>query len=79
MITGSLGSTRMFSIATHYPVGTLGRQLAWIFLGGLAVLTFAVGLSQPKRKGADPILKLASSRPADEETSLFRNEEEDGE
>jgi hypothetical protein len=76
MITGSLGSTRMFNIASGYAAGTFGRQLAWIFLGGLAVLTFAIGLSQPKMEEPDPVLKIASSRPVDEETSLLRNGEE---
>jgi len=75
MITGSLGSTRMFSIASGYPAGTLGRQIAWMFLGGLTILTFTIGLTQPKMEGPDPILEAASSRALDEETSLLENEE----
>jgi hypothetical protein len=66
----------MFSIASGYAAGTFGRQLAWIFLGGLAIFTFAIGLSQPKMEEPDPVLKIASSRPVDEETSLLRNGEE---
>jgi hypothetical protein len=66
----------MFSIASRFAARTVGRQLAWIFLGGLAVLTFAVGLSQPEMEEADPVLKQADSRPADEETSLLRNDGE---
>jgi hypothetical protein len=60
----------MFSIASGYAAGTFGRQLAWIFLGGLAVFTFAIGLNQPKTEEPDPVLKIASSRPVDEETSF---------
>jgi hypothetical protein len=63
----------MFSIASGFAAGTIGRQLAWIFLGGLAVITFVVGLSQPEMEEADPILKLANSGPIDEETSLLGN------
>jgi hypothetical protein len=69
----------MFSIASGYAAGTFGRQLAWIFLGGLAIFTFAIGLSQPKMEEPDPVLKIASSRPVDEETSLLRNGEEERE
>jgi len=75
MITGSLVSTRMFSIASGYTAGTLGRQIAWVFLGALAIFTFTVGLTQPKMEGPDPILEAASSRPVDEETSLLENGE----
>ena len=74
MITGSLGSTRIFSTASGYSAGTLGRQIAWVFLGALAIFTFTVGLTQPKMEGPDPILEAASSRPVDEETSLLENE-----
>jgi hypothetical protein len=63
----------MFSIASGFAAGTIGRQLAWIFLGGLAVTTFVVGLSQPEMEEADPILKIGSSGPVDEETSLLGN------
>jgi hypothetical protein len=63
----------MFSIASGFAAGSIGRQLAWIFLGGLALLTFVVGLSQPEMEEADPILKLAESGPVDEETSLLGN------
>jgi len=66
----------MFSIASKFASGTVGHQLAWIFLGGLAVITFAVGLSQPEMEKADPVLKLADSQPVDEETSLLRNDGE---
>jgi hypothetical protein len=66
----------MFSIASRFAAGTVGRQLAWIFLGGLAVLTFAVGLSQPEMEEADPVLKQANSGPVDEETSLLGNDGE---
>jgi len=89
IITGAAGSTyvlaktvqiltsrQMFSIASKFAAGTVGRQLAWIFLGGLAVITFAVGLSQPEMEEADPVLKLADSQPVDEETSLLRNDGE---
>jgi hypothetical protein len=69
----------MFSTASGYAAGTFGRQLAWIFLGGLAIFTFAIGLSQPKMEEPDPVLKIASSRPVDEETSLIRNGEEERE
>jgi len=69
----------MFSIASGYPAGTFGRQLAWVFLGGFAVSTFAIGLSQPKMEGPDPILKIANSRPVDEETSLLGGEEGESE
>ena len=65
----------MFSIASGHPAGTFGRQLAWVFLGGLAVFTFAIGLSQPKMEETDPILKIVNSRPVDEETSLLTHEE----
>jgi len=65
----------MFSIASGFPSETFGRQLAWVFLGGFAVFTFVVGLSQPKMEGADPILKPVSSRPVDEETSLLPDDE----
>ena len=75
IIIGSAGSTRMFSIASGYPAETFGRQLAWIFLGGLAVFTFAIGLSQPKMEEPDPILKIVNSRPVDEETSLLGGQE----
>ena len=61
----------MFSIASGYPAGTLGRQIAWMFLGGLTILTFTIGLTQPKMEGPDPILEAGSSRPVDEETSLL--------
>jgi hypothetical protein len=63
----------MFSIASGFAAGSVGRQLAWIFLGGLALLTFVVGLSQPEMEEADPILKLAELGPVDEETSLLGN------
>jgi hypothetical protein len=63
----------MFSIASGFAAGTVGRQLAWIFLGGLAVITFVVGLSQPEMEEADHVLKLANSGPVDEETSLLGN------
>jgi len=53
----------MFSIASHYPEGSLGRQLAWIFVGGWAIIVFAVGLSQPDIAGEDPILKVPESGP----------------
>jgi len=89
IITGTAGSTyvlaktvqiltsrQMFSIASKFASGTVGHQLAWIFLGGLAVITFAVGLSQPEMEKADPVLKLADSQPVDEETSLLRNDGE---
>lgn len=76
IITGAAGSTQMSSIASRFAAGTVGRQLAWIFLGGLAVITFAVGLSQPEMEEADPVLKLADSRPVDEETSLLGNDGE---
>jgi len=66
----------MFSIASGFADGTIGRQLAWIFLGGLAVLTFAVGLSQPEMEEANPVLKQAGPRPVDEETPLLRNDGE---
>jgi hypothetical protein len=79
IIIGSAGSIRMFSFAGGYPAGTFGRQLAWIFLGGLAVFTFAIGLTQPRMEEPDPILKIATSRPSDEETSLLRNGEEERE
>jgi hypothetical protein len=69
----------MFSVASAYPPETLGRQIAWIFLGGLAAFTFAIGLTQPKMEGPDPILQIATSRPVDEETSLLRNGEEERE
>ena len=69
----------MFSITSGYAAGTFGRQLAWIFLGGLAIFTFAIGLSQPKMEEPDPVLKTASSGPVDEETSLLRNGEEERE
>jgi hypothetical protein len=61
----------MFSIASLYPAGSWGRQLAWIFLGGLAVVTFAVGLSQPDMEEADPVLELADSSEVDEERPLL--------
>jgi hypothetical protein len=95
IITGAAGSTyvflktigsdtpltgrQMFSLASGFTAGTVGRQLAWIFLGGLAITTFVVGLSQPEMEEADPILKLASSGPVDEETSLLRNDGETAE
>jgi hypothetical protein len=66
----------MFSIASRFAAGTVSRQLAWIFLGGLAIITFAVGLSQPEMEEADPVLKLAGSRSVDEETSLLGNDGE---
>jgi hypothetical protein len=69
----------LFSIASEFAAGTVGRQLAWIFLGGLAVITFAVGLSQPEMEEADPVLKLAESRPVDEETSLLGSDGETAE
>lgn len=75
MVTGSLGSTRLFRSASGFPAGTLGRQIAWLFLAGSAIFTFIIGLTQPKMEGPDPILEAASSRPVDEETSLL----EDGE
>jgi hypothetical protein len=61
----------MFSIASLHPAGSWGRQLAWICLGGLAVVTFAVGLSQPDMEEADPVLKLADSSEIDEERPLL--------
>jgi hypothetical protein len=67
----------MFSIASGFSFGTLGRQLAWIFLGGFAVITFAVGLSRPKMEAADSVLRFANSRTVDEETSLLGNAEGD--
>jgi hypothetical protein len=67
--------SRMFSIASLYPAGSWGRQLAWIFLGGLAVVTFAVGLSQPDMEEADPVLKLADSSETDEERPLLGPQE----
>jgi hypothetical protein len=79
IIIGSAGSTRMFSIASRYSDGTWGRQLAWIFLGGLAVFNLVVGLSQPKMEGADPILKAVNTGPADEETALLSNDGEGAE
>jgi hypothetical protein len=66
----------MFSIASRFAAGTVGRQLAWIFLGGLAIITFAVGISQPEMEEADPVLKLADSRFVDEETFLLGNDGE---
>jgi hypothetical protein len=66
----------MLSIASEFVAGTVGRQLAWIFLGGFAVITFAVGISQPEMEEADPVLKFADSRPVDEETSLLGNDGE---
>jgi hypothetical protein len=66
----------MFSIASRFAAGTVGRQLAWIFLGALAIISFAVGLSQPEMEEADPVLRLANSRPVDEETSLLGNDGE---
>ena len=65
----------MFSIASDYPAGTLGCQIAWMFLAGIAIFTFTIGLTQPKMEGPDPILEAASSRALDEETSLLENEE----
>ena len=66
----------MFSIASGFPARTIGRQLAWIFLGRLAVLTFAVGLSQPEMEEANPVLKQADPGLVDEETPLLRNDGE---
>lgn len=45
--------------------------MAWIFLGGLAAVTFAVGLSQPHMEEADLVLKLADASEADEERPLL--------
>jgi hypothetical protein len=64
----------MFSIASAFAAGTIGRQLPWIFLGGFAILTFGFGLGQPEMEEADPILKLAASEPVDEETPLLSGE-----
>ena len=64
----------MFSIASRFAAGTFGRQLAWIFLGGLAIVTFIVGLCQPEMEEADPVLKLVDSGPVDEETPLLGND-----
>lgn len=71
-IKKTLISSRMFSIASGFPAGSIGRQAAWMFLGGCATLTLVVGLSQPEMEEADPVLKLADSS-IDEETSLLRN------
>jgi hypothetical protein len=71
-----LTTRQMFSIASRFAAGTVGRQLAWIFLGGLAIITFAVGLSQPEMEEADPVLKLADSQSVDEGTSLLGNDGE---
>jgi hypothetical protein len=71
-----LTTRQMFSIASKFAAGTVGRQLAWIFLGGLAVITLAVGLSQPEMEEADPVLKQATLQSVDEETSLLRNDGE---
>lgn len=65
----------MFSIASGFAAGTFGRQLAWVLLGGFAVFTFAVGLSQPKMEGANPVSDLADSAAVDEETPLLRSED----
>ena len=65
----------MFSIASLHPAGSWGRQLAWILLGWLAAVTFAVGLSQPHMEEADPVLKLADSAEVDEERPLLGTEE----
>jgi hypothetical protein len=46
-----------------------------MFLGGLAVATFAVGLCQPDMEEADPVLKFAEERPVDEETPLLRGDQ----
>ena len=70
-----LTPSRMFSIASLHPAATWGRQLAWIFLGGLAAVTFAVGLSQPDMEEADPVLKLADASEVDEERPLLGTEE----
>ena len=66
----------MFSIASHYPEGSLGRQLAWIFVGGWAIIVSAVGLSQPDIAGEDPRLQVPESGTEDEESPLLANDEE---
>jgi hypothetical protein len=65
----------MFSIASGFLEGPFGRQLAWIILGGWAIVVFAVGLSQPEMEGRDPILEHAAERRAGEETLLLRDDE----
>jgi hypothetical protein len=67
----------MFSIASAFPPGSIGRQLAWIYLAGFAVITFAIGLSQPDIEGEDPVVKSAHSGTDDEERRSLLGSPED--
>jgi hypothetical protein len=62
---------RLFSISSGYETGSLGRQMVWIWLAGLAFINLGVGLAQPSMEEPDPVIKAASEVVVNEETPLL--------
>jgi hypothetical protein len=65
-------SSRVFGISTAYPAGSVGRQVIWIWSGGLAMMALYVASRQ-----TDLISEKRDDERSDETTALLRESREE--